>query len=166
MLRHGVVAAGMLASVVTAAATDSSGVVSKPCTAYAFWTDKGCRTWSTPCIKRVPTSRIETLSVRTPGTSNFTAVATGKICAGPPDFRDGPHSTPTDAACRERCLKGEHGIHGGGHGPSPPPLPQGPIDLTIYADSITHQISPLAMGCHSDSGCESTHDAFSTGESF
>lgn len=139
----------------TAAANDSSdSTASKPCTAYAFWTDKGCRTWSTPCTRHVPTSHIETLSVRKPGTNNFTVVATGEICAGAPDFRDGPHATATDAACRQRCLNGEHGIHtsGGGHGPTPPP--KGPIDLTIYADSTTHQISPLAMGCHSDSGCE------------
>jgi hypothetical protein len=158
MLRHAVVTAVLLAGAVAAAASDTSAgavIAAKPCTAYAFWTDKGCRTWSSPCTQRVPSSHIETLSVRKPGTSNFTVVATGKICAGPPDFRDGPHATPTDAECRERCLKGEHGIHGGGHGPSPTPLPQGPVDLTIHTDSVTHQISPLAMGCHSDSGCES-----------
>ena len=98
----------------TAADTSDAATAAKPCTAYAFWTDKGCRTWSTPCTKRVPTSRIETLSVRKPGTSNFTTVAKAEICAGAPDFRDGPAATPTDAACRQRCLNGEHGIHGGG----------------------------------------------------
>lgn len=70
----------------TAAATATSEAA-KPCTAYAFWTDKGCRTWSTPCTRRVPSSRIETLSVRAPGTSNFTVVAKGEICAGAPDFK-------------------------------------------------------------------------------
>jgi hypothetical protein len=151
MLRHALVS---LLAGVTAAASDG-GVAAKPCTAYAFWTDHGCRTWSTPCTKRGPTSHIETLSVRKPGTSSFTVAGKGEICSGAPDFRDGPGATPTDAACRQRCLNGEHGIHTGPHhGPSPPPLPQGPVDLTIHTDSVTHEISPLAMGCHSDSGCE------------
>ena len=33
----------------TAADTSDAATAAKPCTAYAFWTDKGCRTWSTPC---------------------------------------------------------------------------------------------------------------------
>ena len=30
----------------------------------------------------------------------------------------------------------------------------GPRSITIHTDNVTHQISPLAMGCHSDSGYE------------
>ena len=117
------------------------------CTAYGFWTDKGCRTWSTPCTQhdREPTSKIETLSVRTPGTDDFAVAGKGVICKGEPDFRDGPRATPTDAACREHCLKGDHG--GGHHGPPPPPpLPVGAVDLTVHTDATTHQISNLSMG--------------------
>jgi hypothetical protein len=129
---------------------------SKPCSAYAFWTDHGCRTWSTPCTKHSPTSKIETLSIRKPGTNDFTVAGHGIICAGAPDFRDGPRATPTDAACREHCLNGDHGIHGGGGGhgppPGPPPAPTQPVTLTVDTGTPTHTISPLAMGCHSDSG--------------
>ena len=32
--------------------------------------------------------------------------------------------------------------------------PQAPPEITIHTDTITHQVSPLAMGCHSDSGYE------------
>lgn len=83
-------------------------------------------------------------------TSSFTEAGKGKICKGPADWDDGPNATPSDAACKAHCLKGEHSHH---HGPPPPPPhPSGPIELTINTDAVTHQISPLAMGCHSDSG--------------
>ena len=87
-----------------------------------------------------------------PGTDDFSVAGKGTICAGEPDFDDGPNRTPTDAACREHCLKGDHHRSGGGHHPPPPLLPTGPVDLTIHTDKATHQISELSMGCHSDSG--------------
>eukprot|EP01051_Picozoa_sp_SAG22_P021146 SAG22_NODE_4553_length_1236_cov_1.618294_2_plen_246_part_00 len=37
-------------------------------------------------------------------------------------------------------------------GPPPPPPPKMPTAVTISTGAATHQISPLAMGCHSDSG--------------
>eukprot|EP01048_Picozoa_sp_COSAG05_P004984 COSAG05_NODE_285_length_12188_cov_539.399537_7_plen_389_part_00 len=119
--------------------------------AYGFWTDKGCRTWSSPCTAHKPTSKIETLSIRKPGTNDFTVAGKGIICAGAPDFDDGPHATPTDAACREHCLKGDK-HHRGGGGRGGPPVPVGPVELTIEPNTVTHEINPLAMGCHSDSG--------------
>eukprot|EP01052_Picozoa_sp_SAG31_P047917 SAG31_NODE_9796_length_1226_cov_1.090506_2_plen_210_part_01 len=121
----------------------------KPCTHYAYWTDHGCRTWSSPCATHQPTSHIETLYSR-----NGTAVGPGLICAEPPDFRDGPRATASAALCRQHCLKGDKGVHGGGggHPPSAPKIPKGPVDLVLHTDQVTHQISPLAMGCHSDSG--------------
>ena len=37
--------------------------------------------------------------------------------------------------------------------PAPPtPPPPGPVSVSVAVDEVTHQISPLVMGCHSDSG--------------
>ena len=121
----------------------------KPCTAYAFWPDHGCRTWPS-CTRTIKTSGhvVPTLHKRKGATNDFTLAGRNEICAGPPDFDDGPGATPTDAACKAHCLKGDHG---GGHKgpPKPPPTPSGPTTVTIHTDTVTHQISPLAMGCHS-----------------
>eukprot|EP01047_Picozoa_sp_COSAG01_P016549 COSAG01_NODE_852_length_13108_cov_7.167423_5_plen_218_part_00 len=89
------------------------------CDYYAFFGDRGCRTWSGACTEghwagKCPGAKsCPTLHKRAGLTSsNFTMVggpASGLYCTNTPDFQDGPNETPTDDACKQRCIKGEHG---------------------------------------------------------
>lgn len=58
----------------------------------------------------------------------------------PPPFPNGTTWCPTDASVPKavQCV--------GGYA--------GPDNITIHTDNVTHRISPLSMGCHSDSGFE------------
>ena len=79
------------------------------CDYYAFWTDKGCRTWSLPendaCS--IAHASIATLYKRTAGTNNFTLVEKGAYCSQQADFQDGPAAPESDSICRQHCLNGD-----------------------------------------------------------
>ena len=84
------------------------------CNYYAYYTDKGCRTWSLPEDGACSFSNesIATLYKRTAGTENFTVVGPG-YCSQQADFQDGPAAPESDSICRQHCLKGDKGGHPG-----------------------------------------------------
>ena len=61
-----------------------------------------------------------------------------QLCPAP--FQNGTTWCPTDKSI-PKAVQCEGGY-------------AGPRNITIHTDNVTHQISPLAMGCHSDSGFE------------
>jgi hypothetical protein len=80
------------------------------CNYYAFFTDKGCRTWSLgskTCA--VGKASIATLYKRTPGTDDFTVFGKGEFCNQTADYQDGPAAAESDAICRKHCLDGNKG---------------------------------------------------------
>ena len=80
------------------------------CNYYAYWTDKGCRTWSLSEDGACSFSNesIATLYKRTTGTNDFTVVGNG-YCSQQADFQDGPAAPESDSICRQHCLKGDKG---------------------------------------------------------
>ena len=92
--------------------------VTSKCMAYAFFGDKGCRTWESKCTvgkwpeKPCPgKASCPTLHKRANLTTDeFTLIgrpSDGSFCTETADFSDGPNDTPTDAACKQHCLKGD-----------------------------------------------------------
>jgi hypothetical protein len=79
------------------------------CNYYAYWTDKGCRTWSlAEDACSMSNESIATLYKRTAGTKDFTVVGHG-YCSQQADFQDGPAAVESDSICRQHCLKGDKG---------------------------------------------------------
>eukprot|EP00662_Eupelagonemidae_sp_cell21_P035945 gene35945-4072_t len=46
--------------------------------------------------------------------------------------------------------------------PPPPPPPPPPIAVIVHTDAVVHEISPLTLGCHSDSGYSHQARGFSS----
>lgn len=88
--------------------TAGGNPVRSNCDYYAYFSDKGCRTWSLPqneaCL--FTNDSIASLYKRSPGTDDFTVVAKG-FCSQQADFQDGPAAPESDSICRQHCLEGD-----------------------------------------------------------
>eukprot|EP00729_Bicosta_minor_P005274 gene5274-28010_t len=82
-----------------------AGGHSNACEYYAFFSDHGCRTWG----KQPGKAPLVTLHNRTGNGNEFPVVGTGVYCSNDPIFQDGPHNTPTDDACKAKCISGGSG---------------------------------------------------------
>jgi hypothetical protein len=104
--------------------TPAGGGGGTRCGYYAFFSDKGCRTWpeATPCAEAPWSSSTvsTTLHNRSSDGKSFSVIGTDKYCTNDPSFEDGPAMTPTDDACKAKCIAGAAG-------------PPGPATITASA---------------------------------
>lgn len=92
---------------------------SEACRYYAYFADKGCRTWGATCTEAPwPNAAFPATLHKRDLSGSWPVIGRNDYCTEPTIFQDGPQMTSSDAECRQRCVSGQSNQGGTSSGPT------------------------------------------------